>query len=204
LSRPSIFNLRELRLPQLKLAQARTDGEAGFGFHADRLKRNGGVAAAHKHVCATANANRSVSRCANIIADEGASAVPQRRRCVNAPDELRLIRYADVGPDPPELANVTLVAAVNARKNATRLLDGCDDSADLRRANAAQSTNADSRVRRRSTAKRKQSARNSSKQDSHSQSPFDPHIRVKLHLYVKTLEKRKLQMIRGNVATAAI
>jgi hypothetical protein len=180
-----------LRLPQLKLAQARANGETGFGFHADGLKRNGGVAAAHKLICAAANANRSVSRCANIIADEGAIAAPQRCRCVNAPYEFRPARYADVRTNASELANITLVTTVNARKNATRLLDGRNDSADPRRADAAQGTNADSRVSRRSTAKRKQSAGNGSKQNSHSQFPFDPHIRVKPQLYVKTLEKSK-------------
>ena len=118
--------------------------------------------------------------------------------------EFRPVRNADVRPNPSELGDIALVAAANARENAARLLNGRDDSADLRRADAAQGTNADSRVSRRSTAERNQSAGNSGKQDSHSQSPFDPHIRVKPQLYVKTLEKRKLQMIRGNVATAGL
>ena len=123
-----------------------------FWFSRYGLKRNGGVAAANQHVCAAANANRSVSRCADIIADKGAGAAPQRGRCVNAPYEFRPVRNADVRPNPSQLGDITLMAAINAHENATRLLDGCDDSADLRRANAAQSTDADSRVSRRSTA----------------------------------------------------
>ena len=103
--------------------------------------------------------------------------------------------------NPSKLGDITLVAAVNARKDAARLLDGCNDGADPRRANAAQGSDTDSGVSRRSTAQRQQSAGNSSQQKFHSQSPFDPHIQVKPQLYVKRLENRKLQMARGGVAT---
>ena len=67
---------------------------------------------------------------------------------VNAPNEFRLVRDADVRPDAAELGSIALVTPVDARKHATRLLDGRDDGANPRRAQAAQSPDADGGVSR--------------------------------------------------------